>query len=137
MPSHASIFRWRDEYEWFRVNYARAIEDRNDYWAEEIKVISHTTEPGSKTESSTYGKGKHKATTIKTVTGDMIEHRRLKIDALKWLTSKLGSRKYGDKLDINHGGQPDGVPIRTVALNTTDPVEAARAYQELMVGKKK
>lgn len=133
MPSHASIFRWRDEYEWFRVNYARAIEDRNDYWAEEIKVISHTTEPGTKTEhSNKFG--------TKTITGDMIEHRRLKIDALKWLTSKLGSRKYGDKVDINLGGQRDGVPIKTVAITTeiTDPIQAGQLYQEMIqAGKKK
>ena len=35
------------------------------------------------------------------------DHKRLQIDARKWQASKLASKKYGDKIDLNHGGQPD------------------------------
>jgi hypothetical protein len=36
---------------------------------------------------------------------DMIEHRRLKIESRKWLAMKLLPRIYGDKVDLNHGGE--------------------------------
>jgi hypothetical protein len=38
--------------------------------------------------------------------GDMIQHRRLQVDARKWYASKLAPKKYGDKIeaDLNHSG---------------------------------
>ena len=45
---------------------------------------------------------------------DMIKVNRdkLKIHARMWLAAKLLPKKYGDKLDLNHGGQSDN-PIIT------------------------
>lgn len=131
MPSHVVIFNWRDEHVWFSKLYARAVEDRHDHWAAEILVISDTPELGVKTERS----GVKGVVVTKTVEGDMIEHRRLRVDARKWLLSKTDIR-FKDKVDVNHGGQKDGIPIQTVGITTTDPIEAARIYQELMVKKK-
>lgn len=128
MPSHSVIRTWREQHEWFSIQYARAVEDRNDFWAAEIKDIADTPQEGVKTErSEKFG--------AKTIRGDMIEHRRLQVDTRKWLLSKL-DRRYKDKVDVNHGGQPDGAPIQTVGITTTDPVEAMRVYQELMVKKR-
>jgi hypothetical protein len=128
MPSHPVIRGWRDKHEWFAQQYARAVEDRNDYWAAETLDIADTPQEGVKTESIG-------AVVIKEIHGDMIEHRRLRVDTRKWLLSKL-SPKFKDKVDVNHGGQPDGAPIEVIALTTTDPVEAARVYQEMMLPKK-
>jgi hypothetical protein len=41
-----------------------------------------------------------------------VQKQKLRIDTRKWLLSKLAPRKYGDKLDLNHGGQ-DGNPVIT------------------------
>ena len=38
---------------------------------------------------------------VETTEGDMIEHRRLQVDARKWLAGKLAPKKYGDKTDHN------------------------------------
>lgn len=35
---------------------------------------------------------------------DVINRSRLRVDTRKWLMSKLAPKKYGDKLDLNHGG---------------------------------
>jgi hypothetical protein len=128
MPSHDVISRWRDEHEWFRVKYTRAIEDRNELWAAEIVEISDTPQEGEKVESSDkFGD--------KITRGDMLEHRRLRVDSRRWLLSKL-SPKFKDKVDVNHGGQPDGAPIKTEAtITAVDPVEAMRQYQEMMTKK--
>jgi hypothetical protein len=36
-----------------------------------------------------------------------INRSRLRVDTRKWLMGKLAAKKYGDKLDLNHGGQKD------------------------------
>ena len=128
LPNHDVIRRWREEYDWFSVAYMRAVEDRSDFWASEIKVIADTTQEGVKTEIGPLG--------VKEIRADMIEHRKLRIDARKWLMAKATPKRYGDKLDLNVGGQPDGAPIRSVALTTTDPVEAERLYREALTGAK-
>jgi hypothetical protein len=63
-----------------------------------------------------------------------INRSRLRVDTRKWLLSKL-SNKYGDKLDLNVGGQPNGAPIKHVLLAATvTPTEAAKAYAEMIEG---
>jgi hypothetical protein len=47
----------------------------------------------------------------------MIEHRRLQIDARKWLIGKMAPKKYGDKQTHEHAGPDDG-PITLEALLT-------------------
>jgi len=41
-----------------------------------------------------------------------VARSRLRIDARKWLASKLAPKKYGDKIDATLSG-PDGGPIKT------------------------
>jgi uncharacterized iron-regulated protein len=41
------------------------------------------------------------------VNHDVIARARLRVDARKWAMSKLAPKKYGDKLDVNHGGQAE------------------------------
>lgn len=72
-------------------NYAREV--RSDVLFEEIIEIADTTEEGTKTKTTSNG--------IEITTGDMTDHRRLKIDARKWVVAKMQPKKYGDKLDIN------------------------------------
>lgn len=69
--------------------------------AEEIIEIANTPVIGQKTVS--------KATGLETTECDMIEHRRLQVDARKWYLSKVLPKVYGDKLDLNHSG---GVTVR-------------------------
>lgn len=40
---------------------------------------------------------------------DMIEHRRLQIDARKWMAAKLRPKVYGNKLDVDLTGALDFV----------------------------
>ena len=93
MPSDRSVYRWLEWNDAFRQQYARARETQADTLADEILDISNTTVLGVKTKIGKDG--------IETTEGDMIEHRRLQVDARKWLAGKLAPKKYGDKLDTN------------------------------------
>ena len=37
---------------------------------------------------------------------------RVKIDALKWVASKLAPRRYGDRLELEHSGEQPNVVVR-------------------------
>lgn len=75
--------------------------------ADELREIADTTVEGVKTEYDEKGK------VIKEIKSDMLGHRRLRVDTRKWLLSKIAQKKYGDKVDLDHGTQ-EGDPIRTL-----------------------
>lgn len=97
MPGRATVHRWLEADEAFRDQYASAREQGLDVWADEIKEIADTPSPGVVVTETPDG------TTTKHA--DMIEHRRLQVDARKWLLSKLVPKKYGDKVDVTSGGE--------------------------------
>ena len=69
--------------------YARARDERADVLFEEIIEIADTTEEGCTITSSDKG--------IFETKGDMLGHRKLKIDARKWMLGKMSPKKYSDK----------------------------------------
>jgi hypothetical protein len=51
---------------------------------------------------------------VQIIEGDMIDHRRLQIDARKWLLAKALPKIYGDKLQVDNTHQAldgDGKPL--------------------------
>lgn len=111
MPHRATVFRWlADEARKdFRDQYARAREAQADLLVDELRDIADTPQLGTKTVS--------KATGTEITEADMIEHRRLQVDARKWLAGKLAPKKYGDKMDVEHGGSV-GVTVEIVRFGT-------------------
>jgi hypothetical protein len=99
MPSVRTVLSWlsdgdkedgKPEFKQFLHNYARAREAQADFLADEIIEISEHT------------KEDHTAFTGQNV----VQRDKLRIEARKWVASKLKPKKYGDKLDLNHeGGQ--------------------------------
>ncbi|MGV2110143.1 terminase small subunit protein [Agrobacterium salinitolerans] len=104
MPSKSTVFRWLADDEMFRDQYARAREAQADALFDEILSIADTPQVGEKRKVKEDGG-------VEISTGDMIEHRRLQVDARKWMASKLQPKKYGDKLDIEHGGKIALTPV--------------------------
>lgn len=45
------------------------------------------------------------------VNGEAVQRSKLRVDARKWALSKLLPKKYGDKIDVNHGNA-DGKPFQ-------------------------
>lgn len=101
-PSMSMVLRWLAANESFRARYARAREVQADTLADEILHIANTPQLGVVvTERSTGTETRH---------ADMIEHRRLQVDARKWLAAKMVPQKYGDRQKLEHSG-PDGGEI--------------------------
>lgn len=74
--------------------YAREI--RCDTLFEEIIDIADTPEMGIVIKTD--------GTRTETREGDMTDHRRLKIDARKWVVARMMPQKYGDRIDVTSNG---------------------------------
>lgn len=111
MPSSKTFYEWLDSNEEKVKRYARATDLRTDILFDEIVDIAYNTEEGTTTKQTERG--------LEITTGDMLGHRRLKIDALKWSLSKLNPKKYGDKVQTEHSGEIKGTTPTT--LNITLP----------------
>lgn len=88
----STFLRWVSEDEKLAEQYARAIQVRADTHFSEIVEISDTQQIGTVETSKEWG--------TETKTADMVEHRRLRIDARKWVIARMNPRKYGDKLEL-------------------------------------
>jgi hypothetical protein len=93
-PAESTVRGWAlDNVQGFAAKYTRARELQAHFLAEEIIRISNTPQHGIKTVSKPDG--------IEITEGDMIDHRKLQVDARKWYLSKVLPKVYGDKLDLN------------------------------------
>jgi len=97
MPSSSTFFIWLKEDKEKSKRYELATDLRTDILFDEIIDIAYNTEEGTTTKETERG--------VEITTGDMLGHRRLKIDALKWSLSKLNPKKYGDKIQTEHSGE--------------------------------
>lgn len=95
-PSTSTFYRWLDSDKDMQQRYARACEMRADKIFEEILEIADNPVEGVVIETNDNGRTKEKK-------GDMIAHRRLQVDARKWMIAKMQPEKYGDRIkqDIN------------------------------------
>ena len=79
------------------AQYERARANRADKLFEEILSIADTVQVGTVETLKEWG--------VEVKTADMIEHRRLQIDARKWVLGKMAPKKYGDKVELEHSGE--------------------------------
>jgi hypothetical protein len=96
MPAERTVRRWALENEEFSPQYARAREIGYLCMADEMLEIADTTQEGVKILEKTSGK--------ETVTGDMIEHRRLQVDTRKWMLARMLPKIFGDRQHLEHSG---------------------------------
>lgn len=80
MPSQSMVYRWLDKYLNFREKYAHARALQCDTMADEAIQI---TRNGS---------------------AEMANANRVRLDAIKWFTSKVAPKKYGDMSVVKHEG---------------------------------
>lgn len=97
MPSVGTFLQWVAEDPAMAEQYARARALCLDAMAEDIIEIADTPEIGQKSVS--------KATGLEITEGDMVEHRRLRVESRKWLLSKLAPKKYGELKHVEHSGK--------------------------------
>lgn len=111
MPGASTVFQWLAARSEFAEQYARAREAQADHMAEEILQIADDG------QNDTYQTDDGPA-----VNHDVVARSRLRVDARKWLASKMAPKKYGDKLDMKHSGS-----VRVALTDMTDEDLAAIA----------
>lgn len=123
-PSTQTFFIWLDD-EKKSKQYARACEIRAEILMEQMIHIAFTPEEGETVEMSQKGEGKKSVKEMKKTKGDMLGHRKLKVDTLKWVIAKSAPKKYGTKIDLTTQGEKiegNSVPI---------VLEDGRSYEHL------
>jgi hypothetical protein len=106
MPSRDTVRRWLRDKPEFQAQYALACQHRADAFADEI--IEMADDGSNDWQERQHGPS---------VNAENIQRSKLRIEARKWLMSKVAPRKYGEKLAI--GGDADASPVK-VELSTTD-----------------
>lgn len=103
MPSISTVMRWLadERYGAFREQYVRAREAQADVMAEEILQIADD----GRNDTQVDDEGRV------IVDHDHIARSRLRVDARKWLASKMAPKKYGDKITAEHTG-PNGSALQ-------------------------
>ncbi|MEW9535699.1 terminase small subunit protein [Agrobacterium radiobacter] len=98
MPARSTVFKWLTESETFSDMYARAREEQADAIFDEILNIADDGR-----NDWMERRGEEDAGWV--TNGENIQRAKLRIDARKWMAGKLRPKKYGEKLELEHGGQ--------------------------------
>ena len=119
MPSTSTFYQWLDNDEVKAKQYARATEVRADIIFDDILAIAdENTNDTSINENG-----------IEVVNNDVIQRSRLRIDARKWVLSKLNPKKFGDKIQTEHSGEIKGVNLSS--LSTQELIDRANAIKKI------
>lgn len=108
MPSTSTIMAWLDgDRPEFSEQYARAREAQADKMAEDIIAIAD--EECTMIRASKHGlDGDDDGMQEVVFDTTAVARNRLRVDARKWLASKLAPKKYGDKIQNEHTGAGGG-----------------------------
>ena len=111
--SWATLTAWIDADQARSEQYAHARAAQADKFADDILSIADelTIEASYKGEDVTLD-----------VSSSAVARNRLRVDARKWLASKMAPKKYGDKLAL--GGADDLAAIKQVIDVTLSPTDA-------------
>lgn len=95
MPAVSTVFNWLRTKPEFLEQYTRAKEEAADALADEIQDIADdgTNDWMERLDKDSQGAGY-------VLNGEHVQRSRLRVEARKWIASKLKPKKYGDKLEL-------------------------------------
>ncbi len=97
MPAEVTVYQWVLHKPEFAKKYRAAREMQQERHLEEIKEISDDGINDTYIDEDGNERTNH----------DVIARSKLRVDTRKWIMARMSPRKYGDKVDLNHGVQPD------------------------------
>lgn len=103
MPPWRTVYSWQSANPEFFARIAQSRELGEEAIFQDCLHIADNPLIGEEVEESENGK--------KIKRGDMLGHRKLQIETRLKLLAKWNPRKWGDKIDLNHGGQ-EGNPVQ-------------------------
>lgn len=102
MPSRSTVFGWMSKHPEFLDMYTRAKAEAADALVEEMIDIS---DDGTNDWMEIHDK---EGDCIGyRINGEHVQRSRLRVETRKWIAAKLKPKKYGEKVDVSHGVQPD------------------------------
>jgi hypothetical protein len=113
LPSNVTFCEWLSNDNELAKQYARATEIRAEVIFDDILGIADQNEHDTTVNDNG----------IEIVNNDVIQRSRLRIDARKWVLSKLNPKKFGDKTDITSGGEKIQSSPTTIQVEITRPNE--------------
>jgi len=100
MPVSSTVYLWLIKHSDFSEMYVRARDEQADTLADQIIDIADDRP--------------------EVMDSVVVAHQRLRVDARKWVASKLKPKKYGDFSRAEHTGA-DGVPLIPSGFNVNFP----------------
>jgi hypothetical protein len=97
MPGASTVHRWlQDDVGEFREQYALACAQRRQFWEEDILDIADDS-------SNDWIERRNEKTGAieRVVDHENIQRSRLRVDARKWLLSKLEPKKWGERQQVD------------------------------------
>ena len=101
-----TFFKWLNGDELKAKQYARATEVRGMMMFEDMLDIANTPTEGTVTKQTNKG--------VEITTGDMLGHRTLQVDTMKWGLSKMIPRKHGSNPGDEGSGLDNEITITIV-----------------------
>ena len=106
-PDSTTFYKWIDNEEEKSTQYVRACEERANFIFEDILNIADDCSGDKKVTE--HGE---------TIDAEFVARSRIKIDARKWMLSKMQPKKYGDKTILS-GDKDNPIEIVPNAIRVT------------------
>ena len=110
MPGLTTVFTWLQNKQEFREQYDRAKEESADALSDEILDIA---DDGT---NDWMEKENKDGSTYIALNHEHVQRSKLRVDARKWIASKLKPKRYGDKIDMTTNGKDLPTPILNGAI---------------------
>jgi hypothetical protein len=114
MPPWRTVYGWMESNEDFSARIARGRVIGQEAILEDTLLIANEPQEGIRREVSETG--------VKTISEDMLGHRKLQIETRLKLLAKWNPKKYGEKLSTELTGA-NGGPLQVVRLRMTPAEE--------------
>lgn len=100
MPEVRTVMYWRLDNPEFFQHYTRAREIQAETFGDELfEIVDDASNDWMEINDK---EGKSIGWKLN---GDHVQRSRLRFDARRWWMSKVLPKQYGEKLDLNHGGE--------------------------------
>ena len=123
MPTSTTFYDWIDNDKEKALQYARACEKRADAIFEDILEIAD--DASNDFTLADIGDGMQ----IEKFNSEHVQRSRLRVDARKWMASKMNPKKYGDKIHQEHSGEIKSFDLSN--LTTEELIARAKAIKNI------
>lgn len=121
MPARDTVYAWMAVNQAFADRYARAVEDRAELLADEIVSIA---DDAANDYGFKEGEDKDGAGAKPVFLSENVQRSKLRVDARKWVASKLFPRKYGEKVQnevTGEGGKAIEFAVKVTLVRPNGP----------------